>query len=148
MQISINFTKEINAPRKIVFRTITDFGSLQKTLPNVFHLVRILEQKGDHTITEEEFMVLGTIMKQRSRHAIENPSRHTVQIIDGELAGSTIVENYSDSADGGTTVDVNADFNVGGILSILPAPVLRPLISDNLQRLFNELGDALKSSRW
>ncbi len=147
MQISINFTKKISAPRKLVFETITNFGSLQETLPNVFRSVRILEQKGDNTITEEEFLVLGTIMKQRSRHMVENPSRHTVQIIDGELAGSTIIENYSDSVDGGTTVDVSADFKIGGILSILPAPVLRPLIGDNLQRLFNELGDALKSSR-
>ena len=147
MQISINFTKEISAPRKLVFGTITNFGSLQKTLPNVFRSVRILEQKKDYAITEEEFLVFGTIMKQRSMHTIENPSRHIVHIIDGELAGSTIVENYSDSVDGGTTVDVSADFNIGGILSILPAPVLRPLVGDNLRRLFGELEDALKSSR-
>jgi hypothetical protein len=79
------------------------------------------------------------VIEQRSRHVVRAPKTHQVEILSGDLRGSKMVENYSEAPDGKTIVDVEADFVLGGFLSLIPQFMARPLIEENLGRIFAEL---------
>jgi hypothetical protein len=143
MRLAINFTERLSAPRKSVFREITSYDDLQDKFPNVFLSIRVLERSRSHAVTEESFSVMGTVVTQRSRHRIKTPTTHEVEILSGDLRGSSIVERYSDSAEGGTIVRVEADFVLGGFLSLLPPFIARPLIEGSVRRVFIELEQVL-----
>ncbi|MBI2183750.1 MAG: SRPBCC family protein [Thaumarchaeota archaeon] len=145
MGFAISFTRRLKAPRALVYRTITDFENLQDRLPKIFHSIQVLKRNKNYIITEEEFSVLGSVITQRSKHVVKVPTKHTVEILTGELAGSKIVERYSDDSDDGTIVNVDADFSLGGLLSFLPSFIIRPMIEDSLNRVFTELEDAFQS---
>jgi hypothetical protein len=139
MNLTMSFTEELSAPRRSVFREITDYDNLQEKLPNVFLSIRVLERSKNHVVTEESFSVMGAVVTQRSDHRFKRPTTHEVKILSGDLRGSSIVERYSDSAEGGTIVRVDADFMLGGFLSFLPSFVARPLIEGSVRRVFTEL---------
>jgi carbon monoxide dehydrogenase subunit G len=143
MRLAINFTEKLSAPRKSVFREITGYDDLQDKFPNVFLSIRVLERSKSYVVTEESFSVMGTIVTQRSKHKVRTPTIHEVEILSGDLRGSSIVERYSDSGEGGTIVRVDADFMLGGFLSLLPSFVIRPLIEGNVRRVFTELEEVL-----
>jgi hypothetical protein len=143
MRLAMNFTEELSAPRRSVFREITDFDNLQERLPNVFLSIRVLERSKTYLVTEESFSVMGTVVTQRSKHKLKAPTTHEVEILSGDLRGSSIVERYSDSAEGGTTVRVDADFVLGGFLSLLPQFIARPLVEGSVRRVFTELEGTL-----
>ena len=143
MRLAINFTERLSAPRRSVFREITGYDDLQDKFPNVFLSIRVIERSKSYVVTEESFSVMGTIVTQRSKHKVRTPTTHEVEIISGDLRGSSIVERYSDSDDGGTLVRVDADFVLGGFLSFLPPFIVRPLIEGSVRRVFTEMEQAL-----
>jgi len=135
----MRFKRRLSAPRSSVFNQITDYENLQRNFPNTFISVRVLEQSRTSAVTEERFSVLGTVITQRSRHVTRPPRTHQVEILAGDLRGSKITETYSDAVDGGTMVEVNADFVLGGFVSLMPRFVVRPLIEEKLAHIFAEL---------
>ena len=143
MGLAMKFTEELSAPRRTVFREITDFDNLQTKFPNVFISIRVLERSKNVAVTEERFSVMGMVVTQRCRHKVRIPTTHEVEILTGDLRGSSIMERYSDSEEGGTTVRVAADFVLGGFLSFMPPFIARPLIESNLRRVFAELERAI-----
>ena len=143
MRIATTFRRRLAAPRETVFRAVTDYDKLQETFPHVFLSIRVLERSGSEVVTEEKLSVAGATMTQLCRHRTRAPTTHAVEILTGDLAGSRILERYSSDADGGTTVRVEADFRVGGLLSLLPPFVVRPLVEGNVGRVFDELSAAV-----
>jgi carbon monoxide dehydrogenase subunit G len=136
-------SRKLNAPRTSVFNAITSYEELQERFPRTFLSIRVVARSKAHVVTEEKFSVMGTTMTQRSRHKVRVPTTHSVEILTGDLAGSTIVEHYSAGPGGETTVRVDADFVLGGLLSLLPPFVARPLLEVNVARVFDELEEAL-----
>jgi carbon monoxide dehydrogenase subunit G len=135
----MRFTEDLSAPRALVFGEVTDFENLKEKFPDLFVSIRVIERSKNVVVTEERFAVLGTVVKQRSRHTLRRATTHTVEVLTGDLSGSKVVERYSDGPDGGTIVDVEAEFRLGGFASILPQFVVRPMIEANLRRVFEEL---------
>jgi len=143
----MKFTERLSAPRTIVFREVTDFESLRDKFPDLFISIRVLERSRNTVVTEESFSVMGTVVRQRARHTVRRSTSHTVEILTGELGGSRVVEHYSDGPDGGTIVRVGADLVLSGLASVLPQFVVRPMIENNLRRVFGELEARLSHSR-
>ncbi len=142
-RLTTTFHRKLNAPRRTVFRLITDYEKLQETFPQIFLSFRVLERSRGEVVTEEKVFMVGVTMTQLCRHMTKSQTTHIVRIMTGDLAGSTIVERYSSDSDGGTTVHVEADFVLGGLLSLLPTFVARPLIENNVGRVFDELDAVL-----
>jgi carbon monoxide dehydrogenase subunit G len=148
MHLSMKFTERLSAPRALVFNGVTDFENLQEKFPDIFVSIRVVERSKNVAVTEERFSVLGMVVRQRSRHTIRRSTMHGVEILTGDLEGSKVVERYSDGPSGGTVVKVEADFLLGGLLSVLPQFVVRPTIEGNLRRVFDELETRLSGSRF
>ena len=147
MHLSMKFTERLSAPRALVFSEVTDFENLQEKFPDIFVSIRVIERSKNVAITEEGFSVLGTVVSQRARHTIRRSTTHTVEILRGDLEGSRVVERYSDGPRGGTVVNVEADFLLGGFLSVLPQFMVKPMIQGNLRRVFGELEARLSGAR-
>jgi carbon monoxide dehydrogenase subunit G len=147
MRLSMKFNEKLSGPRELVFSEVTDFENLREKFPDLFVSIRVIERSKTSALTEEKFSVLGTVVSQRSRHTMRRPSTHTVEILTGDLGGSRVVERYADGPGGATLVRVEADFLLGGLLSILPQFMVRPIIESNLRRVFRELEARLSGSR-
>jgi carbon monoxide dehydrogenase subunit G len=147
MRLSMKFTERLSAPRALVFSEVTDFENLQDKFPDIFVSIRIVERSKNVFVTEERFSVLGAVIRQRSRHTVRRSTTHAVEILTGDLEGSKVVERYSDGPSGGTVVKVEADFILGGLLSVLPQFMVRPIIEGNLRRIFDELETRLSGAR-
>ena len=139
MRLPVRFRRKLSAPRAEVFRQVTDYEKLKENFPSLFISVRVLERSRNGAVTEEKFSVLGTVIEQRSRHVARAPKTHEVEILTGDLRGSKLVETYSVATHGGTIVEVEGDFVLGGFLSLLPQFIVRPLVEENLGRIFAEL---------
>jgi carbon monoxide dehydrogenase subunit G len=143
----MKFTEKLSGPRALVFSEVTDFENLQEKFPDLFVSIRVTKRSKTSAVTEEKFSVLGTVVSQRSRHTMRRPTTHTVEILTGDLGGSRVVERYSDGPCGTTIVKVEADFLLGGLLSILPQFMVRPMIESGLRRVFRDLEARLSGSR-
>jgi len=139
MRLTILLTRRLKAPRGKVFRIVTEFDKLQERFPSLFSSIRVLERSPQGALTEESFVFLGVTFEQRSRHHMVNGKTHTVEILTGDLAGSTIVEHYADGPDGETTVKLEARVALRGLASLLPPPIVKPLVEANLQRVLDEV---------
>jgi carbon monoxide dehydrogenase subunit G len=143
----MKFTEKLSGPRALVFSEVTDFENLQEKFPDLFVSIRVIRRSKTSAVTEEKFSALGVVVSQRSRHTMRGPTTHTVEILTGDLGGSRVVERYSDGPGGATVVRVEADFLLGGLLSILPQFMVRPMIESSLRRVFLELEARLSASR-
>jgi len=144
MRFSISSTRTLNAPRRRVFRIVTEFDRLHERFPALFRSVRVIESSPQDAITVETFSLMGTTMKQRTRHHMVDATTHTVEILTGDLAGTKIVERYSDGPGRATTVDLEGHVKLSGLASILPVAIVKPLLEANLQRIFDEVDRYLK----
>jgi carbon monoxide dehydrogenase subunit G len=139
MRLPLTFVEKLSAPRALVFSEVTDFEHLREKFPNLFISIRVIERSTNTVVTEETFSAFGMVIGQRSRHTVRNSTTHTVEILTGDLAGSRVLERYSDAKDGGTIVNVQADLSVRGLASFLPPFVVAPMVETNLRRVFGEL---------
>ena len=146
MRLPLTFVEKLGAPRELVFDEVTDFEHLGEKFPNIFVSIRVIKRSRNVVVTEERFSAFGMVIGQRSRHTTRKSTSHAVEILTGDLAGSRVLERYSDADDGGTIVNVRADLSIRGLASVLPQFVLGPMVETNLRRVFGELQARLSAA--
>jgi len=139
MRLSFSLTRRLKAPRRKVFRAVTEFDRLRERFPGVFSSIRVVERSPHGAVTEESFEFLGVRLKQRSKHEMVEGKTHRVEVLTGDLAGTTIVEHYTDAPGRETMVSVEARVALRGLASLLPPVIVKPLVQANLQRVLDEV---------
>ena len=113
----INHSVEVFVPRDELFKVSTDFENLPSVLQN-FKSVKILSRENNTIVTEDEVILMNHFCKQKVKHTLFFPEKHTAEIISGEAEGSFIEEVFEETPNG-TRVIINADFKLKGKLKLI-----------------------------
>ena len=84
-RLTTTFHRKLNAPRRTVFRLITDYEKLQETFPQIFLSFRVLERSRGEVVTEEKVFMVGVTMTHLCRHMTKSQTTHIVRIMTGDL---------------------------------------------------------------
>ena len=135
--VIVETSRVIAAPREKVFKLWTDFENGPKNLPTHFKSVKILQREGNTVTTDEVIMAAGRTVKQTSRHTIQGPDKHEVEVLTGDAVGTTVSETFTEVPEG-TKVSVVGDVRLAGILKmieVLGKGRIRAEIEDSINQL-------------
>ncbi len=114
----INFEKIVKAERDKIFKIVTDYEKLQKTIPKYFTSIRIISSRDNVTVIEEHLNLAGYELVMMTKHVTKSPEIHEVFVIGGDAKGSHIVEKYEKIPEG-TKITVDVDLKLRGPLRIV-----------------------------
>jgi len=133
--VEVEVSRVFRAPREKVFRTITDVENAPRVLPQYFKSIRVLKRDGDLLETDEEVEYGSRKIRQRARHRVIPPDRHEVEVVEGDTAGTRVVETYAEVPEG-TKVNIKANIQLGGV-----AKLLGGLVKGKIEASMKELLD-------
>lgn len=140
----INHTVEVPVSRNELFQISTDFENLPNVLPS-FKSVKIILKEGNTIITEDEVILMDHLIKQRVKHILTEPVKHTAEILSGEAEGSFIEESFEETING-TQVTINADFKLKGKLKLIGFAV-KNKIKFALESTIYEFSDLIENKQ-
>ena len=114
----INFEKIVKAERDKIFKIVTDYEKLQKTIPQYFISIRVISSRENVTVIEEHLNLAGYELVMMTKHVIKFPEIHEVFVIGGDAKGSHTVEKYEKIPEG-TKITVDVDLKLRGPLRIV-----------------------------
>jgi len=132
----INFEKIVKVERDKIFKIVTDYEKLQKTIPQYFTSVRVISSRDNVTVIEEHLNLAGYELVMMTKHVKKFPEIHEVFVIGGDAKGSHIIEKY-EKIPGGTKITVDADLKLRGPLKIV-AYFAKSKITKGFSRIMDE----------
>jgi len=120
----LEFTMDLPAPPKKLLQLATDYEKLSTYLPLQLNDVKVIEKRGDETITEETLTFKTLVknkIKQKSKHVVLN-NKIITEIIDGPAKGTRMQSIYEKVGDG-TKISIVVDLKLS-----LKAKFLQPII--------------------
>ena len=147
MELHLNGSNTINAPRQAVFQRLTDAGFLAKALPDSDE-VRVV----DGSTLEAKLKVRVAVVSSslRVRMTVTNkvpPERATLQV-DGSGSGSTlkITSNFTLVGDSPTKMDWTADADLSGVMAGLGSTLLKTFAAKKVDEIFSGITKAIELS--
>lgn len=121
----LDFDINLTAEKEILIKLITDYERLPAYLPAYIKSVKIIEQRGEETTTEQ-IIVIPTIIKNKieQKSIIKKLSENSLcaNIISGPAKGTVVNMNF-DKTENGTKITINIDLKLS-----LKARILQPII--------------------
>jgi len=120
----LEFTMNLPASPEKLLQMATDYEKLPTYLPLQLNDVRVIEKRGDETVTEETLTFKTLIknnIKQKSKHVVLN-NKIITEIIDGPAKGTKMESTY-DKYEDGTKISIVVDLKLS-----LKAKFLQPII--------------------
>ncbi len=125
----IHLEKLIKAERQAVFDIVANYENFEKLLPQYFPSVRVLSVRENVAVVEEHLKIGGKELVMTTKHVTKYPELHEVFVLGGDAKGSHIVEKY-ENATGGTSMTVDADIRLGGMMFIAGILAKKKIASD------------------
>lgn len=118
--------KTVHVSKEKLFNTMISVEDYPKILPKNILSVKIIEQKPNEILAEEEIMELGIKTKVPVKHTFYPYDQQIIEIIEGDAAGTKVILEFED-VDGLTKLTANAEIKLQGIFipfGFIPKPNL------------------------
>jgi ribosome-associated toxin RatA of RatAB toxin-antitoxin module len=111
----LTIKKDIDIPKEIFFRIITDVSNYPLILPQNIQSVTIKEQYDNVIIAEETMVEKGVRTTLVVKHTVVPYKTHTIEVLEGDAKGTKIIQSF-ESIPNGTRINTNIHFDLKGIL--------------------------------
>lgn len=108
--------KTVDVSKEKLFNIMASVKDYPKILPKNVVSIKIIEQKSNEILAEEELMELGIKTKVLVKHTFLPYERQIIEIIEGDAAGTKIILEFED-VDGSTKLVSSAELHLKGIFT-------------------------------
>ena len=109
--------KIVNAKRKIVYETLSNYENYQTLIPQHFPSVRVRSVRGNVSVVEEHMNLGDRELVLMSKHVTKEPVLHEVFVIGGDAKGSHIKQQFIEISEG-TKIVVDVDLKLKSKMKI------------------------------
>ncbi len=147
MQLHLEGSNQINAPREKVYSLLTDANFLAKTLPDAEDVHVIDASTLEARIKLRVAVVSSTLKVKMSVEKTEPPSKATL-LADGTGSGSNLKINsvFTLSGDLPTTMSWSADADITGVMAGLGSTLLKGFATKKVAEIFQGITQAVEAS--
>ena len=139
-----SFTKIVDVDRDKIFRVITDFENLAKIFPKYFKSLKIISKSGNTTKLEEELEFLGKKLSVTVDHIVEEPSKHTVIMLDGPGRNTKFEETFEKVPEG-TKITIDVDLVLSGKFKVMGF-LAKKKIKNKMNQALDEFAEVARNS--
>ena len=147
MQIHLDGTNVMNAPRERVFSLLTDPNFLAKTLPDAED-VRVLDSASLEAKLKLRIAVVSSSLKVKMTVAEKTPTTGATLLAEGSGSGSTmkIKSTFLLSGEKPTTMNWTADAEIGGVMAGLGSSLLKGFATKKVAEIFAGITRSIEES--
>ncbi|MGI0010806.1 MAG: DUF4214 domain-containing protein [Nitrosopumilaceae archaeon] len=133
----ITFVHILNANKSALFNTIADVQNYPIILPQNVISVKIVNQTNDIIYVEEELIEKFLKTKLLVKHTIQPYDKQTLEVMNGDAKGTTIILTFEETNSSSTTLTTEADLHLRGILKFIGF-----IPTTNLEKLYTPVLDS------
>jgi ribosome-associated toxin RatA of RatAB toxin-antitoxin module len=111
----ISSQKIVDIPLEIIFDTMTDVEKYPLILPRNVISINVIDKTPNSLTASESLADRGIKTELTSRHSFEPYSSHTIEILNGDAKGTTIIQKFS-TQENSTIIDTEINFKLTGAL--------------------------------
>ncbi|QQG48884.1 MAG: carbon monoxide dehydrogenase subunit G [archaeon] len=147
MQIHLEGSNKINAPRERVFSMLTDPHFLAKTLPDAED-VRVLDASSLEAKLKLRVAVVSSTLKVRMSIADKTPPSKATLLAEGSGSGSNMRINstFTLEGDSPTTMSWSADADITGVMAGLGSALLKGFATKKVAEIFSGITKAVEQA--
>ena len=147
MQIHLDGSSPMNAPKERVFSLLTDPGFLAKTLPDAED-VRVLDGASLEAKLKMRVAVVSGTLRMKMTVAEKQPPERATLLAEGSGSGSTvrISSVFTLLGDMPTTMNWSADAEIGGVMAGLGSTLLKGYASKKVGEIFDGITKAVEEA--
>jgi len=144
-----SFSKTLDVEKQLLQDTLIDVKNYERVFPNFIKSADVLEKDEDKVVAELSLAVGIVPVQIKVEHNVVNENTHELQIVSGDLSGTTIITTlkktwgFDGTPEKGTIVDMDLDLQVSGFLAWLGI-IDEKLIHYSLDSSLLRLGDYSK----
>ncbi len=147
MQLHLEGSNSLNAPRDRVYELLTDPNFIAKNLPDSED-VRVVDDKSLEGRMKLRIGVVSTAMKMKMSVERTSPPGKAVLTAEGTGSGSNLKINSIFELSGGspTTMTWSADAEIGGVMAGIGASLLKGFAAKKVAEIFAHITEAIEKS--
>ena len=111
----ISSQKIVDIPLEIIFDTMIDVEKYPLILPRNVISINVIDKTPNSLTASESLADRGIKTELTSRHSFEPYSSHTIEILNGDAKGTTIIQKFS-TQENSTIIDTEINFKLTGAL--------------------------------
>ena len=147
MQLHLEGTNTMNAPREKVYALLTDPNFIAKNLPDSEE-VHVLDERSLEGKMKLKVAVVSTTLKMKMTLLRLSPPEKASISAEGTGSGSTLKVNSIFELSGSSTTSMtwSADAEIGGVMAGLGAPLLKGFATKKVAEIFAGITGAIERS--
>lgn len=147
MQLHLEGSNSINAPRENVFALLTDPSFLAKTLPDAED-VRVLGPDSLEAKVKLRVAVVSSTLKMRLKVGEKTPPERATLLAEGTGGGSSLkIESVFELKEGAsTTMAWTADAEITGVMAGIGSTLLRGFATRKVAEIFQGITTAVEQA--
>jgi carbon monoxide dehydrogenase subunit G len=147
MQLHLDGTNSIGAPREKVFALLTDPHFLSRTLPDAED-VRVLDSSSFEAKLKLRVAVVSNTMKMKMTLTDKEPPSKATLLAEGSGSGSSMRIKSVFTLEGGlpTSMKWSADADIGGVMAGLGSSLLRGFATRKVAEIFAGITKAIEAN--
>lgn len=145
MQLHLEGSNSVNAPRDRVFALLTDPNFVAKTLPDAED-VHVLDGNSLEAKLKVKVALVSTTQKVKLTIADREPPSKARLFVEGSGSGSTmkVVSAFTLTGESTTTMGWTADADISGVMAGLGSSILRGFATKKVAEIFESLTQAIE----
>lgn len=147
MELHLEGSTSINAPRQTVFGRLTDPSFLAKALPDSEE-VRVTDGSTFEGKVKVKLAVVSSALKVRMTVSAKEPPNKATLSVEGSGSGSTlrITSAFTLTGDSPTKMEWTADADISGIMAGLGSTLLKSFASKKVDEIFSGITKAIEKA--
>ncbi len=147
MQIHLDGSNKLNAPRESVYSKLTDPSFLAKTIPDAED-VHVLDSNSLEAKLKLRIAVVSSTLKMKMTVADREPTTKASLLAEGTGSGSNIkiASTFTLEGDTSTTMKWSADAEITGVMAGLGSSLLKGFATKRVAEIFEGITKAIEGS--
>ncbi len=147
MQLHLDGSNAINAPRSKVYALLTDSAFIARTLPDAED-VRVIDPQSLEAKIKLRVAVVSASMKVKLTIAKTEPTTKATLVAEGTGSGSSmkITSVFDLAGDGPTTMGWSADAEITGVMAGLGSSLLKGFATKKVAEIFEGITSAVEAA--
>lgn len=147
MELHLNGSTTINAPRQTVFNRLTDPNFFARTLPDSED-VHVVDGSTLEAKVKVKIAVVSSTLRVRMTVSGREPPDRATLFVEGSGGGSSlkISSNFTLTGDSPTRMDWTADADLSGIMAGLGSTLLKGFATKKVDEIFRGITEAIEQT--